>query len=546
LLFIGNSEAGHEALSPLIEEIVSRDNRLRVLVSSGDPAILHWLGQRFPALLTVPLPYANRISAELYLRQLKIRAVAFVEAGGLNLSQSLVAKLQQLAIGIVTISGRNAESLFGKAGLSNVSEACVVVGDAVDQSSLPQGISTLAASGLADRFEVMLARDLKALRKPGVIANLLVPQRWRWAVTWRVACLADLDRLKQRLGSPATIMCLGNGPSSADPALLHEHHDVLFRVNHSWLDKKFMVKPDVVFTGGRPSMRALDDVIFGVQNTEAEDRLMQTRAFNPLRSPTTCFNANDRPMLYDRSGWKTGITNYRYGIPAMCGGKGRAIYNDVDQLYLADPGEMFDLEMGNAGMLCITPRETSAMLIDCEKMISHWTLAYAQRGKKHKFFRETVQEKNLWGRLPAEWNARDDEFTADKSKCFHFTTLQTQPWQPFPDVLRYEPHPDGEVWFSREHAADAAGFSVFTKKQPSRRFADVLQQQMAIHASANAADKFVEADINQLVAESGAKDILSFGLDEDAAGMTTPSGLMVVHQKITSSGQYRNNAFELD
>ena len=88
---------------------------------------------------------------------------------------------------------------------------------------------------------------------------------------------------------------------------------------------------------------------------------------------------------YDRTGWKTGFTNYRYGIPAMGGGKGRAIYNDVDQLYLADPGEMFDLDMGGAGMLCITERETSVMLIDCEKMIKYWTLDHAQHGKKHRF-----------------------------------------------------------------------------------------------------------------------------------------------------------------
>ena len=27
---------------------------------------------------------------------------------------------------------------------------------------------------------------------------------------------------------------------------------------------------------------------------------------------------------YDRTGWKTGFTNYRYGIPTMGGGKGRA------------------------------------------------------------------------------------------------------------------------------------------------------------------------------------------------------------------------------
>src|SRR6056300_1268901 len=36
---------------------------------------------------------------------------------------------------------------------------------------------------------------------------------------------------------------------------------------------------------------------------------------------------------FDRSKWKTGFTNYRYAIPALAGNQGRAIYNDVDQIY---------------------------------------------------------------------------------------------------------------------------------------------------------------------------------------------------------------------
>ena len=51
---------------------------------------------------------------------------------------------------------------------------------------------------------------------------------------------------------------------------------------------------------------------------------------------------------FDRRGWLTGFTNYRFAIPHFTGGVGRAIYNDVDQIYLADPGELFDTELGNA------------------------------------------------------------------------------------------------------------------------------------------------------------------------------------------------------
>ena len=110
---------------------------------------------------------------------------------------------------------------------------------------------------------------------------------------------------------------------------------------------------------------------------------------------------------FDRRSWKTGFTYYRYAIPALVGGAGRAIYNDVDQIYLSDPAELFDMDMLGKGQLGINERETSVMLLDCEKMIPIWQLADAQRGKTHKHFRAAAHSADLWGLMPAEWNARD-------------------------------------------------------------------------------------------------------------------------------------------
>ena len=184
---------------------------------------------------------------------------------------------------------------------------------------------------------------------------------------------------------------------------------------------------------------------------------------------------------FDRTRWKTGFTNYRYAIPALAGGKGRAIFNDVDQIYLSDPAELFDMDMGSAGILGITARENSVMLIDCARMIDYWTLEDAQTGKRHRHFRDVAHDNRLWGILPGEWNARDDEYRAGKSKCFHYTTLQTQPWRPLRNRLRYKPHPDGEVWFALERAADKAHFTAFTKEAPSRHFQAMLDQYRIVH-----------------------------------------------------------------
>ena len=44
---------------------------------------------------------------------------------------------------------------------------------------------------------------------------------------------------------------------------------------------------------------------------------------------------------FDRRGWTTGFTNFRFALPALQEGRGRAIYNDEDQIYLTDPGVLF-------------------------------------------------------------------------------------------------------------------------------------------------------------------------------------------------------------
>jgi hypothetical protein len=60
--------------------------------------------------------------------------------------------------------------------------------------------------------------------------------------------IADLDTLRDRLSNPASILCLGNGPTSEGPDI-PLNCDRLFRVNWVWRDRGFLIEPDVVFTG---------------------------------------------------------------------------------------------------------------------------------------------------------------------------------------------------------------------------------------------------------------------------------------------------------
>ncbi|MAE93023.1 MAG: hypothetical protein CL910_00035 [Deltaproteobacteria bacterium] len=169
---------------------------------------------------------------------------------------------------------------------------------------------------------------------------------------------------------------------------------------------------------------------------------------------------------FDRRGWTTRFTNYRFAIPHFAGCTGRAIYNDVDQIYLHDPAALFDLEMGEHGFLALSDQDLSVMLIDCERMAPHWPLEEARRTDKKSIQRATAQ-RGLRGSLPPEWNARDGEWEDGRSRLVHYTKLSTQPWRPFPDHFAYREGPAAELWKRSEERANAAGFEGFDDGRPS-------------------------------------------------------------------------------
>jgi hypothetical protein len=292
----------------------------------------------------------------------------------------------------------------------------------------------------------------------------------------------------------------------------------------------FRASPEVIRFDVEPGVEPSDKppvrIFLGTEPFQYRAERVFIWAIKQVRNPARVYEIYMMKDLagFSRAGWKTGFTNYRYAIPALAGGEGRAIFNDVDQIYLADPAEMFDMDMRGAGILCVTGRETSVMLIDCAKMIKFWSAEDAKTGKKHRYFRDITHNNNLWGKLPGEWNARDEEFRAGQSKCFHFTTLQTQPWKPFPKQLRYTPHPNGEVWFALEHAADKAQFTPFTREQPSRRFSEMLERYHRMYNSGEAqlgstAEETFDSHmlrkhddaIAKLIDQTGAKRLLDYG-----------------------------------
>ncbi len=232
--------------------------------------------------------------------------------------------------------------------------------------------------------------------------------------------------------------------------------------------------PEVIVLGVRPGVRPNGKptvrIFLGTQPEQYRPERVFLWSIEQVRDPARVYEIHLMSRLpgYRSRFWNTGFTNYRFAIPHYAGYAGKAIYNDVDQIYLADPGLLFDMDLGPHGYLAISPTDTSVMLMDCAKMGRHWTLEGAQKRRKYGLIRKALRDPGCYGVLPAEWNARDHEHREGWTRCLHYTTLQRQPWKPFPERFYYFDNPDRGPWDALEKQANLAAFQVFTASRPSR------------------------------------------------------------------------------
>ena len=219
---------------------------------------------------------------------------------------------------------------------------------------------------------------------------------------------------------------------------------------------------------------------------------------------------------FDRSRWLTGFTNYRFAIPHFAGNAGRAIYNDVDQIYLDDPAALLDIEMGEHGFLALSDKDTAVMVMDCARMGKVWRIDEVRRERRKAIEAKARAVPGLWGPLPAAWHCRDEEYRQGWSRLLHYTTIHSQPWQPFPEVFAYQPNAVGHVWLELERQARLAGVHVFRAEQPSPRFL-AMRETRRDRAADRAAPK-VSGELAVTLREETVTSIVEYSLQGVAAG----------------------------
>ena len=285
-----------------------------------------------------------------------------------------------------------------------------------------------------------------------------------------------------------------------------------------------------VAEGVTPSTKPPVRIFLGTEPAQYRAERVFVWSIEKVRDPSRIYEIYLMKELagFNRRRWLTGFTNYRFAIPHYTQGVGRAIWNDVDQAYLADPAELFDTDMDDHGFLAIAPggrTDTAVMLLDCERMAQVWSLEDAQHGHKNPLIAKVNAIPGLRGDLAPEWHARDEEYVPGRTKLLHWTILHTQPWRPLPQLFVYQHNPAGEVWHDLKRSADAAGYSVFSADRPSAQYNKLLTQLQAAAAEGRSSApanvsvtpiaRRLPKEVLDLVTEAGAKSVLEYSIGGD-------------------------------
>ena len=293
LFFYGSDQAAFEAIAPLLEKLAQSDLRLETILGTGDPKVADWLKRSFPKIRSEPIPFAIASLSFLYLRQLRVRAVILLEQEAYP-HATFFKCIKVKSISTVLLSGRGQAHLALSSSPETSSDLRLAVDcETARDKPLDDHVTLIpsasgqcdpaAADAVMERLIPLLGKNRKWInRRDRPLRRMF--GRWLHRQLDHPKRAAQLRPFVQRydderelfedLGSPQTILCLGNGPSSEHPDLQDVDYEALFRVNHSWMNRSVLTDADVVFTGGYSSMKALKKPIFGLQHQTGEMLLL--------------------------------------------------------------------------------------------------------------------------------------------------------------------------------------------------------------------------------------------------------------------------------
>lgn len=140
------------------------------------------------------------------------------------------------------------------------------------------------------------------------------------------------------------------------------------------------------------------------------------------------------------SGWasckknRTPFTSFRWSIPPVCGFEGRAIYTDVDFLFVADLAELWAQPIPSVALVrnATGKVSTSCMLFDCAKAKGHvpdLTTLRAMPDAHDVLFNYFRSHTELLAPSDGNWDCGDlrgYELADPRVKAIHYTRIEHQ------------------------------------------------------------------------------------------------------------------------
>jgi hypothetical protein len=321
------SQAAMETWAALVCGAVGQHPRYRLVVTAPGKELRQAASRIFPETPVLPPPPGNDVLLWRFLSKIHPHLL-MVAPTARHLPDSVFARSRRYPFAVVALQDaaifdpiHNVETRL----LRNADRVIVLANIARDRipdvAGLQHKLTILPQGSQADLTTCFSAAVTGTHNwdsaKPGARTSLsvrIVRTMLRTAPGKRIlrkrgTKIASLEALKEELGHPQTILCLGNGPSSVAPELDSLHYDCLFRVNHRWINEGRRTKPDMIFTGDPTSVAAVPSAIVGFRTQQQEAQVMLRTLYRMRDRHIRYITMEGLPVTINEEEWSAQPTN---------------------------------------------------------------------------------------------------------------------------------------------------------------------------------------------------------------------------------------------
>ena len=318
---------------PLLEELRARHPRYRLLLTARGAETRRWLRRAFPEETVQAPPHGSAWHVRRAFGRLRPHALLFLEQPD-DLGRTVFERARWWRFPVILLGGDAVDlGRTDRGGLDAVDHflvpderaAAALRARGVGPARIeiagggPVDSAASAAGSVPDRRLALLLPLLRldwiGLGTPqpqgglGWLHRALASKPGRAALHVGARRIDTLEALRATLSPCETILCLGNGPSSEDPAVSSVAFDCLFRVNCSWSNRGQLVRPHVVFLGDARCLRQLEDCVFAFRTIEEERRLLTDRLLHAHLRGLRFLTVERLPISLNERRWPARPTN---------------------------------------------------------------------------------------------------------------------------------------------------------------------------------------------------------------------------------------------